>query len=172
MMEFPPLSLPESESEVERPPRPSSAPCFPIPHFTQVPYFVDELLNRSDIRTDTTTNAVQPGLTMYVTVNVAQLSNCALAPFTGAFVDIWHCNALGVYSDVAQQSTTGRNFLRGYQTTDRHGNARFTTIYRDGIRAERRIFTLKSERSKAQPSLTNSRLSSSWMMLSATSSTL
>jgi protocatechuate 3,4-dioxygenase beta subunit len=99
------------------------------PSLTQGPYFVDELLNRSDIRNDTTTNAVQPGLTMYLTVNVAQLSNCAMAPFTGAFVDIWHCNGLGVYSDVAQQSTTGRNFLRGYQTTDRHGNARFTTIY-------------------------------------------
>src|SRR3954452_7286456 len=99
------------------------------PALTEGPYFVDELLNRSDIRSDTATNNVQQGLSTYLTVNVSQLNNCAITPLTGAFVDIWHCNALGSYSDISQQSTTGQNFLRGYQVTDRHGNVRFTTIY-------------------------------------------
>ena len=46
----------------------------------------------------------------------------------GAQVDIWHCDASGIYSDV-QGSTAGQNFLRGYQVTDASGVARFTTIY-------------------------------------------
>jgi protocatechuate 3,4-dioxygenase beta subunit len=41
------------------------------------------------------------------------------------------CDALGVYSDVqdARVDTRGRKFLRGYQTTDASGLARFATIY-------------------------------------------
>jgi protocatechuate 3,4-dioxygenase beta subunit len=46
-------------------------------------------------------------------------------------VDVWHCDALGAYSDVQDPggSTVGRKFLRGYQTTSTTGLARFTTIY-------------------------------------------
>jgi protocatechuate 3,4-dioxygenase beta subunit len=46
-------------------------------------------------------------------------------------VDVWHCDALGVYSDVqdASGSTVGQTFLRGYQVTDATGAAAFTTIY-------------------------------------------
>jgi protocatechuate 3,4-dioxygenase beta subunit len=46
-------------------------------------------------------------------------------------VDIWHCDALGVYSDVQDPgfNTTGQKFLRGYQVTDAHGEARFVTVY-------------------------------------------
>jgi protocatechuate 3,4-dioxygenase beta subunit len=43
-------------------------------------------------------------------------------------VDIWHCDASGIYSDV-QGVTSGQNFLRGYQVTDANGRASFTTIY-------------------------------------------
>jgi protocatechuate 3,4-dioxygenase beta subunit len=48
-----------------------------------------------------------------------------------AQVDIWHCDAAGVYSDVRDRrfDTTGQKFLRGFQTTDASGVARFTTIY-------------------------------------------
>jgi len=51
-------------------------------------------------------------------------------------VDIWHCNASGVYSNIAAQNATGRTFLRGYQPTDRHGNVYFLTIYRGCCQAE------------------------------------
>ena len=55
----------------------------------------------------------------------------ARQPLAGAQVDIWHCDALGVYSDVRDRSsdTTGKKFLRGYQVSDDAGQVRFTTIY-------------------------------------------
>ena len=45
---------------------------------------------------------------------------------------MWHCDALGVYSDVSgagQESTVGQKFLRGYQVTDANGRVEFQTIY-------------------------------------------
>ena len=57
------------------------------------------------------------------------LSGCtALA---NAQVDVWHCDAAGVYSDASDPSfnTKGQKFLRGYQLTDANGKASFTTIY-------------------------------------------
>lgn len=43
-------------------------------------------------------------------------------------VDIWNCNALGVYSAESSESTTGQSWLRGYQLTDANGMVQFTTI--------------------------------------------
>jgi protocatechuate 3,4-dioxygenase beta subunit len=99
------------------------------PSLTEGPYFVDEDLNRSDIRVDPTDGSVQPGYPVSLAMSIAQLKDGAEAPLTGAYVDIWHCNAVGVYSDVAQQGSTGKKFLRGYQPTDRHGMAYFLTVY-------------------------------------------
>ncbi len=47
----------------------------------------------------------------------------------GAQVDVWHCDALGLYSDVSAENSSGRKFLRGYQLTDGNGRVTFTTIY-------------------------------------------
>jgi protocatechuate 3,4-dioxygenase beta subunit len=46
-------------------------------------------------------------------------------------VDVWHCDAQGVYSGVTDRSftTTGENWLRGYQITNDQGTAAFATIY-------------------------------------------
>jgi len=43
----------------------------------------------------------------------------ACVPLAGAVVDIWQCDASGVYSGVMdpQFDTTGRKYLRGLQTT-------------------------------------------------------
>lgn len=71
------------------------------PSLTEGPYFVDEDLNRSDIRVDPSDGSVRPGLPLSLSINVKQLTDCTLAPMTGAYVDIWHCDAAGVYSDVA-----------------------------------------------------------------------
>jgi protocatechuate 3,4-dioxygenase beta subunit len=101
----------------------------PSPALTEGPYFVDEILNRSDITVDPADNSAQPGLPLALTINLKQISNCALTPLTGVYVDIWHCNAAGVYSDQAANNTVGRKFLRGYQATDRAGSVRFQTIY-------------------------------------------
>ncbi len=100
------------------------------PGVTEGPYWVDELIDRSDVRSDPTTGVVQSGLPMSLAVNVAQLnSDGSTSPLVGAYVDIWHCNALGIYSDIAAENTLGEKFLRGYQITDASGNVEFTTIY-------------------------------------------
>jgi protocatechuate 3,4-dioxygenase beta subunit len=103
--------------------------CSVNPSQTQGPYWVDEMLNRSDIRSDPASGILEPGLDLRLAINVSETTAGACAPVSGAWVDVWHCNALGVYSDVAAQGTLGQMFLRGYQETDAHGNVRFLTIY-------------------------------------------
>lgn len=48
-------------------------------------------------------------------------------------MDIWQCDALGIYSDVQDNNelfdTSGKKFLRGYQVTDANGTVQFSTIY-------------------------------------------
>jgi protocatechuate 3,4-dioxygenase beta subunit len=98
---------------------------------TEGPYFVDEKLDRSDIRADPTSGEVKPGARFDLAFNVSRLIGGACAPLAGARVDVWHCDALGAYSDVRDPSgsTVGQRFLRGYQTTTATGLVRFTTIY-------------------------------------------
>jgi protocatechuate 3,4-dioxygenase beta subunit len=95
------------------------------------PYYVDEELNRSDIRSDPSTGTVQQGALLALAFNVSTAGSKACSPLANAVVDVWHCNALGVYSDVSDPSfnTAGQKFLRGYQITGTDGVARFTTIY-------------------------------------------
>ncbi len=101
-----------------------------VPALTQGPYFVDERLNRSDIRADTATGAVAEGAPLALTFVVSAVGNPCV-PLAGASVDVWQCNALGVYSDAQDPGfdTRGQNFLRGYQNTDAQGRAAFKTIY-------------------------------------------
>jgi protocatechuate 3,4-dioxygenase beta subunit len=105
--------------------------CVARPEQTEGPYFVDEALDRSDIRPDPSDGTVRPGLPLALTVVVSRLADNTCAPLAGAQVDVWHCDHLGVYSDVRdpQFDTTGRKFLRGYQRTDAAGQARFSTVY-------------------------------------------
>lgn len=102
--------------------------CVLSPEKTEGPYFVDERLNRSDIRIDTSNGSVQPGVPLRLTITVYDMDN-ACAPVPGAAVDIWHANAEGVYSDVSANRTVGRKYLRGYQVTDANGAVQFTTVY-------------------------------------------
>jgi protocatechuate 3,4-dioxygenase beta subunit len=104
--------------------------CVVRPQLTEGPYFVDEKINRSDIRSDPSDGSVREGLPLQLTFRVSQVTN-SCTPFAGATVDIWHCDALGVYSDASDPgfNTIGKKFLRGYQVTDANGIAQFTTIY-------------------------------------------
>lgn len=99
------------------------------PALTEGPYFVDELLNRTDLRLDPSNNTYRQGLPLYLAVSVSQYNDGVVTPLSGATVDIWHCDAAGVYSDVASENTAGQQFLRGYQVTDPHGTVRFLTIF-------------------------------------------
>lgn len=105
--------------------------CVVRPEQTEGPYFVDEALNRSDIRADPATGTLKDGTPLTLILAVSRLRDKACAPLAGAHVDIWHCDALGVYSDVRDPgfNTVGQRFLRGYQLTDVNGEARFQTIY-------------------------------------------
>jgi protocatechuate 3,4-dioxygenase beta subunit len=105
--------------------------CVVRPELTEGPLFVDEKLNRADIRTDPSNGAVSEGLQFDLTFRVSQVSNSACTPMAGVQVDIWHCDAFGIYSDTDQlgMDTVGQKFLRGYQLTDADGVAKFTTIY-------------------------------------------
>lgn len=106
--------------------------CVLTPQQTEGPYFVDERMNRSDIRPDTTDGSIREGVPLTLTLNVQQVSGSACAPLAGTYVDVWHCDARGVYSDVTDNnwgSSKGTNFLRGYQVTDENGLVQFTTIF-------------------------------------------
>jgi protocatechuate 3,4-dioxygenase beta subunit len=105
--------------------------CVVRPELSQGPYFVDEMLNRSDIRSDPADGSVREGAPVTLTVRVSRIDGSGCAPLDGAQVDVWHCDALGVYSDVADPgfNTQGQKFLRGYQITDSSGLVSFTTIY-------------------------------------------
>ncbi len=105
--------------------------CVVKPQQTEGPYFVDERLNRADIRSDPSDKSVREGTALRLIFHVSQVAGNSCKPFAGATVDLWHCDASGVYSDVSDRSfnTQGKKFLRGYQVTDKNGTAQFVTIY-------------------------------------------
>lgn len=105
--------------------------CVVRPELTEGPVFVEEDLNRSDIRLDPSNGKMSEGVQFDLTFNVTQLDNSACIPLSGVQVDIWHCDADGIYSDTTElgMQTVGQKFLRGYQVTDESGVAKFTTIY-------------------------------------------
>ncbi|MDP9194828.1 MAG: twin-arginine translocation pathway signal protein [Acidobacteriota bacterium] len=88
--------------------------CIALPEQTEGPFFADNMPKRSDIR------AGRPGAPLQLTLNVLLLEKTGCAPLPGAHVDLWQCDAQGVYSD--------DTFLRGYQLTDASGTTEFTTI--------------------------------------------
>jgi protocatechuate 3,4-dioxygenase beta subunit len=98
------------------------ASCVVAPSVTEGPYWVDERLNRSDV------TGGQTGIPLTLKIYVVR-SDDSCSPEEGAVIDIWHCNATGLYSDESVESTTGQTWLRGYQVTDAAGLVKFTTIY-------------------------------------------
>jgi protocatechuate 3,4-dioxygenase beta subunit len=115
---------------------PTTAPavaCVVTPALTEGPYFVDEKLLRSDITSDPTTGDISEGVPLSFTLTVSNVTDGGCTPIAGAAVDVWHCDALGEYSDVSggagQTNTSGMKFLRGYQVTDANGQVVFQTVY-------------------------------------------
>jgi protocatechuate 3,4-dioxygenase beta subunit len=96
----------------------AQADCVLSKEATEGPYWVANHLTRRNI-TDGRT-----GMPLRLRLKVLDASTCK--PIKGAAVDIWHCDALGVYS--GGQGNTG-TFMRGIQRTDANGLARFTTVY-------------------------------------------
>jgi protocatechuate 3,4-dioxygenase beta subunit len=94
--------------------------CVLAPELTEGPYYVDGERVRRDI------SEGKPGLPLQLSLKVVNASTCRAVK--NAAVDIWHCDASGVYSG-AVASNAGTNFLRGVQKTNARGVATFKTIY-------------------------------------------
>ena len=105
--------------------------CIATPEQTEGPYFVDERLNRADIRSDPANGRVREGVPLRLSLFVHAVAGGACTPLRDAVVDIWHCDANGIYSDVQDPgfNSSGQKFLRGYQTTASDGSVEFLTIY-------------------------------------------
>lgn len=100
--------------------------CAIIPEVTEGPYYFDPEMERVDITEG------RPGIPTRVRLQVVDAS---CVPMSGARVDIWHCDATGVYSGYAGQGddgttdTTGETFMRGTQFADDNGLVEFKTVY-------------------------------------------
>lgn len=117
-----PLVGGESGEGAVAPASAAGASCVLAPEVTEGPYWVDERLQRSDVR------GGQEGVPLSLDLYVYRADD-SCEPHQGAVVDIWHCNAEGLYSDEAVEGTSGQTWLRGYQETDASGKASFTTIF-------------------------------------------
>jgi len=96
----------------------AAADCVLTPELTEGPYYLDLDLVRRDITEG------RPGVPLDLAVRVVDAGSCE--PIEGAAVDVWHCDAEGVYSGVEDDSGT---FLRGVQVTGADGVASFRTIF-------------------------------------------
>lgn len=109
----------------------SALNCVVRPELTIGSHFVDDQLNRFDIRYDPLENNFSKGTPLLLNLNVFNVAEKSCTPLEGAQVDVWHCDAIGIYSGVTERvfNTIGQKFLRGYQISDAKGRVRFKTIY-------------------------------------------
>ncbi|AVA35747.1 protocatechuate 3,4-dioxygenase beta subunit [Cupriavidus metallidurans] len=109
----------------------AQTPATPLPltaQTTEGPFYFDAGKVRQDITEG------QPGVPVEVRFTVVDMHG---RPLAGRRVDLWHCNASGVYSGYAGQvddhgqrvSMRDRTFLRGSQPVGADGVAVFRTIY-------------------------------------------
>jgi hypothetical protein len=83
--------------------------CVLTPQQTEGPYFVDERLERVDIRSDPASGTVRAGVPLALSIRISTIRGNRCEPLRGAIVDVWHCDAAGVYSDVADASVRTNN---------------------------------------------------------------
>jgi hypothetical protein len=94
--------------------------CVLTPELTEGPYYVAGEKLRRDVTEG------KAGTALLLKLTVVNASTCK--PVKNASVEIWHCDAGGVYSG-AVANNPGTNFLRGVQKTNATGVATFKTIY-------------------------------------------
>jgi protocatechuate 3,4-dioxygenase beta subunit len=108
-------------------PAASEDACILTPQAEEGPYYIDPKLVRADIRDG------KVGVPLTLRLRVIEAGPCSA--LSGARIDIWHCDARGIYSafpgqgDSHKVDTSSATFLRGTQMTDKSGWAEFTTIY-------------------------------------------
>jgi hypothetical protein len=94
--------------------------CVLTPELTEGPYYVAGEKLRRDVTEG------KPGTPLLLDLTVVNASTCKAVK--NASVEIWHCDAGGVYSG-SVANNPGTNFLRGVQKTNAAGIATFKTIY-------------------------------------------
>jgi protocatechuate 3,4-dioxygenase beta subunit len=92
--------------------------CVIVPEVTEGPYYFDPALLRADITEG------RPGLPMTLQMQVVD-QGCT--PIADARVDVWHCDADGIYS--GYNGYEGETFMRGTQMSDADGMVTFSTVY-------------------------------------------
>ncbi|HST69129.1 MAG TPA: intradiol ring-cleavage dioxygenase [Solirubrobacterales bacterium] len=95
--------------------------CVLTPAQEEGPFYIDLARVRRDITEG------RPGVPLALAVTVVDAGTCE--PIRDAAVDVWHCDALGVYSGEPSEGSEGSTYLRGVQITDKDGLAEFATIY-------------------------------------------
>lgn len=95
--------------------------CVLTPEQDEGPFYIDLARVRRDIVED------RLGVPLALALTVVDANSCE--PIRDAAVDVWHCDALGVYSGEPTEGSAGTTFLRGIQLTDANGRAEFATIY-------------------------------------------
>ncbi|MBS1561154.1 MAG: hypothetical protein JSS89_06080 [Bacteroidetes bacterium] len=102
--------------------------CILIPTETAGPFPLDLTSNTNFFRQDVREG--KPGTPLRLKLQIVGDVNCA--PMQNVRVNIWHCDANGLYSGYSQSNNAGQaglTYLRGYQLTDVNGEASFLTIF-------------------------------------------
>jgi protocatechuate 3,4-dioxygenase beta subunit len=94
--------------------------CVLTPEQTEGPYYIANERVRRNI------TERRRGVPLALRTTVVDASTCK--PIRGAAVDVWHCDAGGVYSGFGQGASS-RTFMRGIQRTNSTGLALFKTVY-------------------------------------------
>ncbi|THH00662.1 hypothetical protein EW145_g7045 [Phellinidium pouzarii] len=105
--------------------------CVTAPEIEEGPYYVNNELVRQDLTED------QKGVPLRLDIGVIDTATCE--PVQDAFIEIWSCNATGVYgafeSNIggpppgAPAMSSRNTWLRGGHATDATGTVELTTIY-------------------------------------------
>ena len=78
---------------------------------TEGPWWVEENLNRADIRVNPLDGSIRPGALWDPSLTVQNGDGSAYSAPAGARAGPWHCDAGGIYSNEAANDSMGRKFL-------------------------------------------------------------
>lgn len=73
--------------------------------------------------------SIAEGVLLRLELSVYGVGPNGCSPLSGAQVNVWNCDARGIYSEDRGVGTEGRTFLRGYQAADENGTVEFLTVY-------------------------------------------
>lgn len=103
--------------------------CILQPEMTEGPFYVNGELIRKNVVEN------ERGIPLALDITIMDTTTCK--PVTNTYVDIWHCNATGVYGgvvaggngDSSDLGNVNNTALRGLQKTDNWGIVQFETIF-------------------------------------------